>query len=93
MSVVVLSLIVDHRFELLAKHNLTFDCQVNPHQLLQAFSFFSDHSDVPVRAHACARCDRTCPTPPPPLKSSLRASLPPTGCTQSHGLSEVDRCR
>lgn len=35
-------------FQLLAQHKLSFDLQCNPHQLVQAATFFSAHPDVPV---------------------------------------------
>ncbi len=36
------------QYSLLAKHNLTFDLQLYPEQMMEAASFFSQHKDIPV---------------------------------------------
>ena len=36
------------QYPLLAKHHLTFDCQLYPEQMVEAAAFFSLHPDIPV---------------------------------------------
>ena len=80
-----------NRFAQLAKHNLSFDCQINPHQLQDAATFFASRTSVPVR-----HCPEPATLPPcdalprctvrraAPMRTGARASIHRCGSAVQH---------